>query len=90
MTTAKPPNPHMIELLTMSGDTPEIATIRTQLWELAQRVDDLAAFVAAHVPTEPIEDTPPPVADVLAVHFGECDHGRLLRDSCPDCQRRTP
>ena len=89
MTTAKPPNPHMIFFFFNDTATTEIYTIRTQLWELAQRVDDLAAFVAAHVPTEPLEDTPPPVADVLAVHFGECDHGQLLRDSCPDCHRRT-
>jgi hypothetical protein len=52
---------------------------------LSQRLEDLAAFVHAHVQTEPITDDPPPVADVLAVTFGTCDHGRLLRDHCPDC-----
>lgn len=69
---------------------PDLIRLQNRVWELAQRVEDLAAFVAVHVPTEPLTDQPRPVADVLATHYGVCDHGRLLRDPCPDCQRRTP
>ena len=83
------PNPHMIAALKLVGHDPEVALLKTQVWELQQRLEDLAAYVHAHVQTEPVADDPLPVAQVLAVHFGECDHGHLLRDSCPDCHRRT-
>ena len=85
----RPPNPNMIAAMELFGDDPEVARLQVQVWELSQRVEDLAAYVHAHVQTEPEVDQPGPVADVLALHYGVCDHGRLLRDPCPDCQRRT-
>lgn len=84
-----PPNPHLIGAWKALGDPEEIARLKVQVYELSNRLEDLATFVYAHVQTEPITDDPPPVADVLAVHFGTCDHGQLLRDPCPYCQRRT-
>ena len=55
--------------------------------QLEMRLEDVAAMVAFLMP--PVEDQPPPVDQVLAIHYGLCDHGRLLRDPCPDCQART-
>jgi hypothetical protein len=78
-------NPNARDAMIALGLNPEVVDLRARLWELQCRVDDLAAYVHAHVQTEPVTDDPPPVADVLAVTFGTCDHGRLLRDHCPDC-----
>lgn len=83
-------NPDVIANMAALGWEPDLLRVQTQVWELAQRVEDLAAYVHAHVQTEPEVDQPAPVADVLAIHYGVCDHGRILRDPCPDCQRRTP
>jgi hypothetical protein len=82
-------NPNLIAAMEALGATPEMAQLRTQVWELSQRLEDLAAYVATHLRPEPVDEAPPPVAEVLAAHFGVCDHGRLLRDPCPDCRRRS-
>ena len=74
------PNPHMIAALKLVGHDPEVALLKTQLWELSQRIDDLAALVHAHTQAQP-------AGDGYLDHFGKCEHGRLLLRPCPDCNR---
>ena len=80
------PNPKTVAYLKVLGYDPYIARLTAQVWELSQRLEDLAACVHAHVQTKPADD-PLPVHQILAQAFGECDHGRLLLDACTDCHR---
>lgn len=82
-------NPHMIAALEAFGATPEMAQLRTQVWELSQRVEDLAAIVAAHLQLDDTEDQPPPAAVALVEYYGACPHGRVLRFGCPECGTAT-
>ena len=58
-----------------------LAKMQCAIWELQQRVDDLAALVHAHIEAQAANDPKP-------TPFGACEHGRLLLRPCPECQRR--
>lgn len=80
------PNPKTVAYLKVLGYDPYIARLTAQVWELSQRLDDLTTYVRDLVQTQPADD-PLPVHQILAQAFGECDHGRLHLDPCPDCNR---